>query len=95
MTQQEKTQITFNLTFYPFFKNVRKILKELHLLLTPEQLHKTVFSEVAIIGFKNAKSLKDQLVRTGLPQLDTAIYIKALSKETFNILKGLLDCNSK
>ena len=32
-TFQEKTQVTFNLTCYPVFKDVRKILKELHLLL--------------------------------------------------------------
>ena len=37
-TLQEKTQVTFNLTYYPVFKDVRKILKELHLLLTPDQV---------------------------------------------------------
>ena len=69
-TLQEKTQVTFNLTYYPVFKEVRKILKELHLLLTPDQVHKKVFLEVPIIGFKNANSLKDHLVRAVLPQLD-------------------------
>ena len=59
-----------NLTFYPVFKDMRKVLKELHLLLTPDQAHNRVFSEVPIIGFKNAKSLKDHLVRAVLPQLD-------------------------
>ena len=116
-TLQEKTQVTFNLTYYPVFKDVRKILKELHLLLTPDQAHKRVFSEVPIIGFKNAKSLKDHLVRAVLPQLDregrskpceganrscevcdsvkdTTKFKKAESEETFDILKGPLDCNS-
>ena len=69
-TLQEKTQVTFNLTYYPVFKDVRKILKELQLLLTRDQAHKKVFSEVPVIGFKNAKSLKDHLVRAALPQLD-------------------------
>ena len=69
-TLQEKTQVAFNLTYYLVFKDVRTILKELHLLLTPDQAHKRVFSEVPIIGFKNAKSLKDHLVRAVLPQLD-------------------------
>ena len=69
-TLQEKTQVAFNLTYYPVFIDVRKILKELHLLLTPDQSYKKVFSEVPIIGFKNAKSLKDHLVRAVLPQLD-------------------------
>ena len=49
---------------------MRKIRKELHLLLTPDQAHKRVFPEVHIIGFKNAKSLKGHLVRAVLPQLD-------------------------
>ena len=58
-TLQEKTHIVFDLTYYPIFKNVRKILEELHLLLTPDQAHKKAFSEACIIGLKNAKSLKD------------------------------------
>ena len=58
------------MTYYPVFKNVRKILKELHCLLTPDQAHKKVFSEVPIIDFKNSKSLKDHLLRAVLPQLD-------------------------
>ena len=65
-TLQEKTQVTFNFTYYPIFKDVRKVLKELHLLLTPDQARKRVFSEVPIIGFKNANSPKDHLVRAVL-----------------------------
>ena len=114
---QQKTQIKFNLIYDPVFKNVRKILEELHLLLTPDQAHKKVFSEVPIIGFKNAKSLKDHFVRAVLPQLDTedkskpcegancscevcesvkdtTKFKKAESEETFDILRGPLDCNS-
>ena len=52
-TLQEKPQITFNLTCYPVFKNVRKILEELHLLLTPDQTRKK--AEVPIIGFKKCQ----------------------------------------
>ena len=66
---QEKSHITFDLTYYDIFKNVRKILEELHLLLTPDQAHK-FFSEIPIIGLENTKSLKDHLVRAVLPQLD-------------------------
>ena len=56
-TLQEKTWNTLNLTYCPVFKNVRKILKELHLLPTPGKDHDRVFSEVRIIGFKNVKKL--------------------------------------
>ena len=63
-TLQEKTQVTFNLTYYPVFKDVSKILKELHLLFTSDQAHKRVFSKVPIIGFNKAKSLKDHFSKS-------------------------------
>ena len=56
------------MTYYLLFKGVKKILKDLHLLLTVDQANGRVFSDVPIIGFKNAKSLKDHLVRAALPQ---------------------------
>ena len=34
--REEQNKITFNLTYYPVFQNVKKILAELHLLLTPD-----------------------------------------------------------
>ena len=55
------------MTDYLLLKGVRKILKDLHLLLTVNQAHRR---DVPIIGFKNARSLKDHLVRAALPQLD-------------------------
>ena len=67
-----KKKHTLNLTYYPIFKNVRKIPEELPLLLS---------SEVSIIGFKNASSLKDHLVRTVLPQLDREGRYKSCEEE--------------
>ena len=52
-TREEQNKMTFNLTYYPVFQNVKKILAELHLLLTPDVAHKAVFTNVPIIGFKN------------------------------------------
>ena len=69
-TREEQNKITFNLTYYPAFQNVKKILAELHLLLTPDVAHKTVFTNVPTIGFKNDRSLKDHLVRAVLPKID-------------------------
>ena len=46
---QGKTKKQFNFTYYPVFKDARKIIKELHFLLTPDQAQKRVFSEVPII----------------------------------------------
>ena len=58
------------MTYYLLFKGVRQILKDLHLLLPVDQAHGRVFSDVRIIAFKNAKSLKDHLVRAALRKLD-------------------------
>ena len=56
------------MTYYSVFKDVKKVFKELHLLLIPEQAHKRAFAEVPIICFKNAKSLKDHIAL--LPKWD-------------------------
>ena len=68
--REEQNKITFNLTYYPVFQNVKKILAELHLLLTPDVAHKAVFTNVPTIGFKNDRSLKDHLIRAVLPKID-------------------------
>ena len=72
--EKEKQQIserklTFNITYYLAFRNVRSTMEELHILLTPNEEHK-VFPDVLVVGFWNGKSLKDYLVRTKLPKLD-------------------------
>ena len=51
---------------------------------------KKLFSEVSIIGFKNAKSLKDHLVRAVLPQLDR----KGRSKPCEEVSHSCEVCNS-
>ena len=43
---------------------------ELHLLLTPDVTHKTVLTNVTIIGYKNDRSLKSHLVLAVLPKVD-------------------------
>ena len=45
-TREEQDKITFNLTYYPVFQNVKNVLAELHLLLTPDDAHKVVFTNV-------------------------------------------------
>ena len=53
----EKT-LTFNITYYAAFQNVKSIMKELHILLTLNEYHKKKFSNVPVAGSRNAKSLK-------------------------------------
>ena len=54
----DQNKLTFNITYYPVFQNVRNILQELHILLTPDKEHKKVFQDIPIVGFRNGKSLK-------------------------------------
>ena len=71
-TREEQNKITFNLTYYPVFRNVKKILAESYLLLTPDVAHKAVFTNVPIIGFKTDRSLKYHLVQTMLRKVGNA-----------------------
>ena len=68
-TREEQNGITLNVTYYPVFQNVKKILADLHLLLIPDVAHKAVFTNVPRICFKNDGSLKYQLVRLCYPRV--------------------------
>ena len=68
--QLSERKLTFSITYYPVFFNVRGIMEELHILLTPNKEHKKVFPDVPVVGFWNCKSLKDYMVRAKLPKLD-------------------------
>ena len=63
-------KLTFNITYYSAFQNVRAIMEELHILLTPNKKDKKVFPNMLVIAFQNGKSLQDFLVRATLPKLN-------------------------
>ena len=65
-----KRKLTLNITYYSVFQNVRNILQELHILLTPDKEHKKVFQNILVLGFRNGKSLKDHLARAKLPNVE-------------------------
>ena len=67
-SETSQPRLTFNITYYPVFQNIKNILKELHLLLAPDKEHKKVFPNVPVVGFCIGKSLKDNLVRAALPK---------------------------
>ena len=48
-------------------------MNRIHLLLTPDNKHNKVFTDIPIIGFCRAKSLKDILVRTKIPHIKKKI----------------------
>ena len=62
--QEKQNKITFNITYHPVFRDVRKILEELHVILASDNEHKKVFPDVTMIGFKNNENLKAHLVQT-------------------------------
>ena len=47
---------TFNTNYNPAFKNVRAIMEELNMFLTPNKKHRKVFHNVLVIRFQNGKS---------------------------------------
>ena len=51
-------------------QSARNILHELHILLTPEKVHKKVFQNIPVVGCQKGKSLKDHLVRAKLPNVE-------------------------
>ena len=69
-SQPEENKLTFNITYYPTFLNIKTILEELQILLAPDKENQKVFPNVPIVGLCNGKSLKDHLVRASLPILN-------------------------
>ena len=70
INQKKQNKITFNITNHPVFRNVRKILEELHVILASDDGHRKVFPDVPMIDIKINKNLKAHLVRSQLPDLD-------------------------
>ena len=68
--QEEQNKITFNITYHPVFRDVRKILEELHVILASDDGHKKVFPDFPMIGFKIYKTLKAHLIRSQSQDLD-------------------------
>ena len=68
-SESDQNRLTFNITYYPAFQNVRNILQELHILLTSDKEHKKILQDIPVVGFRNGKSLKDHLVRATLPNV--------------------------
>ena len=47
----------FNITYYPDFQTIRTILRELNFILTLDDTHNNVFSEIPNEVFKNNTNL--------------------------------------
>ena len=60
-------RVSLNITYHPVLRDSRKILENVNLLHTPDRNHRDVYQEIPFVGFRDAKSLKDYLVRVKLP----------------------------
>ena len=65
--QEKHNKKTFNITHHPVFRNARKTLEELHVILASDDEHKKAFPDVPLIGFKNNKNFKAHLLRSQSP----------------------------
>ena len=68
-TETSERKLTFNITYYPVFQNVRNILQEL-------------FPNVLVVGFCNSKSLKNYLVRAALLKINETGRCEPRGKKT-------------
>ena len=93
-SESNQRKLTFNITYYPVFQNVRNILQELHILLTPDQEHKKVFQDIPVVGFRNGKSLKDHLVRVKLPNVEIAGRSESCGKGNCQVCDYICDTDA-
>ena len=49
MSQGNDGKLTFNVTYYPVFRDLKNQLKELHVILACDEVHKEVFPEAPIM----------------------------------------------
>ena len=93
-TRTSESKLTFNITYYPAFQNVRSILQVLQILLAPDKKDKKVFSGVAIVELPNGKSLKDCLVRAAFPKMDNAGGSEPCEKSTCQVCDYIITTNT-
>ena len=93
-TRTSESKLTFNMTYYPAFQNVRSILQVLQILLAPDKKDKKVFSGVAIVELPNGKSLKGCLVRAAFPNMDNAGGSDPCEKSTCQVCDYIITTNT-
>ena len=92
--ESDQKKLTFNITCYPVFQNVRSILQELHILLTPDQEHRNVFQDIPVAGFRNGKSLKNHLAGAKLPNVEIAGRSESCGKGNCQVCDYICDTDT-
>ena len=82
-------KLAFNIIHYLAFQNSKSIMEGLHILLTHNKQHKRVFLNVPVVGFRNAQSLKDYLVRSKLPKLEESGKCESSEKKTCSVCDSI------
>ena len=90
-TRTSKSKLTFNITYYSTFQNVRSILEELQVLVAPYKEHKKDFPEVPIVGFRN----RERCLSSVYHIITTNTFATKACGEVFKIQSGVLNCNSE
>ena len=67
--KENEDKPVLNITYHPPLARLKIIMTKIHLLLTPDNEHNKMFRGAPITGFPRAKSLKDILVRSKIPQI--------------------------
>ena len=93
-SESDQNKLTFTITYYLVFQNVRNILHELHILLTRNKEHKKVFQDVSVVGFLNGKSLKDNLVRAKLQNVQITGRSESCWKGNFQVYDFICDTDT-
>ena len=93
-SESDQKILTLNITYYPVFQNVRNILQELHILLTPDQEHKKVFQDTPVVGFRNGKSLKDHFDRAESPNVEIAGRSESCGKGNCQVCDSICDTDT-
>ena len=84
-SESDQNKLTFNTAYYPVFQNI---------LLTPGKEHKKVFEDIPVVGFRNGKSLKDDFVRTKLPNGEITGRSESCGKGNYQVCNFICDTDS-
>ena len=93
-SEPDQNKLTFTITCYPVFQNVRNILQELDILLTPDKKHQKVFQDIPAEWFRNGKSLKDDLVTVKLPNGEITGRSESCGKGNCQVWDFICDANT-
>ena len=87
-SESDQNKLAFNITYYLVFQNLRNMLQELHILLTPNKEHKKVFQDIPESCGKGNCQVCDFLC-------DTDGFSTKICREKLKIQSGILNCNSQ